>query len=113
MEGKRIRQLREEKGISLNKLSEITGISKSYLSFLERGIQKNPSIYILEKLAEALQTEVGVLIKKHPIPPKDYKIKEEPSILKLHVELSEKDLEKEKYKRVKELLEILNEPSGS
>ncbi|RHW42539.1 XRE family transcriptional regulator [Neobacillus notoginsengisoli] len=110
MEGRRIRKLRTEKGMSLNKLSELTGISKSYLSFLERGIQRNPSIDVLEKLAAALQVSVDVFINKE----KDAKaVNGGTGILKLHVELSEKDMEPEKIKRVKELLEILNEPGSN
>lgn len=108
MEGIRIRKLRTEQGMSLNRLSELTGISKSYLSLLERGIQKNPSIVVLEKLAEALQVSLDVFIKRE----KSGDAGSGTGVVKLQVEFSEKDMAPEKFKRVKELLEILNEPGA-
>ncbi|CEG28314.1 helix-turn-helix domain-containing protein [Bacillus sp. B-jedd] len=108
MEGIRIRKLRDERGMSLNKLSGLTGISKSYLSLLERGIQKNPSIVVLEKLAEAFQVSVDVFIRRE----KAGEAGTTAGLVKLQVEFSEKDMAPEKFKRVKELLEILNEPGA-
>ncbi len=64
MDGKKIKILRDEKGISLSKLSEMTGISKSYLSLLEREIQTNPGLDILEKLAATFDVEVDELVGK-------------------------------------------------
>ncbi len=60
----RIKQLRLLKGYSINTLSEKTGVSKSYLSYIERGIQKNPSLQILSKLANALGTTVEDLLEE-------------------------------------------------
>ena len=59
----RIKQLRLLKGYSINALSEKTGVSKSYLSYIERGIQKNPSLQILSKLAHSLGTTVEDLLE--------------------------------------------------
>lgn len=52
--GGRIRQLREERGISLSRLAEEAGLSKGYLSALERDEQSNPSLDAVAKLAGAL-----------------------------------------------------------
>ena len=41
-----IKEVRRKNGISIRKLSEMTGISKTYLSDLENN-HYNPSIYIL------------------------------------------------------------------
>ena len=41
-----------------------TGVSKSYLSYIERGIQKNPSLQILSKLANSLGTTVEDLLEE-------------------------------------------------
>lgn len=60
----RIKQLRLLKGYSINALSEKTGVSKSYLSYIERGIQKNPSLQILSKLANSLGTTVEDLLEE-------------------------------------------------
>ena len=62
MVGNRIKQLRLKKRYSINELSEKSGVSKSYLSYIERGIQKNPSLQVLEKLASTLETDVEDLL---------------------------------------------------
>ncbi|MFT9849613.1 helix-turn-helix domain-containing protein [Aneurinibacillus sp. REN35] len=54
MIGRRLRQLRVEKGLSLSELAERAGVAKSYISSIERDIQKNPSIQFLEKIAAVL-----------------------------------------------------------
>ena len=60
----KIRQLREKKGFSLNKLAEIAGISKAYLSQLENNVSKQPSAEILFKIATALGTTIADLLEK-------------------------------------------------
>lgn len=62
MIGKRVQQLRKEKGLSLTELAERAGVAKSYISSLERDIQKNPSIQFLEKIAAVLKVPVDRLI---------------------------------------------------
>ncbi|MBP1967075.1 helix-turn-helix domain-containing protein [Paenibacillus aceris] len=62
MIGKRVQQLRKEKGLSLTELAERAGVAKSYISSLERDIQKNPSIQFLEKIAAVLKVPVERLI---------------------------------------------------
>lgn len=62
MIGKRVQQLRKEKGMSLTELAERAGVAKSYISSLERDIQKNPSIQFLEKIATVLRVPVERLI---------------------------------------------------
>ncbi|MEI2666688.1 helix-turn-helix domain-containing protein [Rossellomorea sp. LJF3] len=54
MVGDKIKILREKRGLTIIELSTKSGISKSYLSSIERGIQKNPSIQVLEKISDAL-----------------------------------------------------------
>ncbi|KAB2336085.1 helix-turn-helix domain-containing protein [Cytobacillus depressus] len=62
MVGMRIKRLRMEKGLSINELSEKAGVSKSYLSYIERGIQQNPSLQVLSRLAKTLSTDVEDLL---------------------------------------------------
>lgn len=62
MVGSRIKRLRILKGYSINELSEKAGVAKSYLSYIERGIQKNPSLQVLSKLANTLDTSVEELL---------------------------------------------------
>ncbi len=54
MIGDRVKELRKEKGISLTELADKAGVAKSYLSSLERNLQKNPSIQFLEKISNVL-----------------------------------------------------------
>lgn len=54
MIGKRIQKLRLEKGLSLSDVADRAGVAKSYLSTIERDIQKNPSISFIEKVASVL-----------------------------------------------------------
>ena len=52
-----IKYFRSLKNLTQEKLSEISGISKDYLSEIERG-KKTPSIKRLIKIAEALDRDV-------------------------------------------------------
>jgi transcriptional regulator with XRE-family HTH domain len=57
----RIRNLRLEKGWSLDKLSQVTGLSKSYLSQIEN-CEKTPPVSTLTKIAFGLAEDVITLI---------------------------------------------------
>lgn len=54
----RMKQIRKEKGITLTDLANKTGISIGYLSHLENGTRKNPSIEIMDKISKALNESV-------------------------------------------------------
>lgn len=58
MYNNKIRELRKKKGMTLEKLSDKTGISIGYLSHLERGSRENPTITVMEKIAYALNKTV-------------------------------------------------------
>ncbi|MCF8563944.1 helix-turn-helix domain-containing protein [Alicyclobacillus tolerans] len=62
MIGKRIQQLRLARGLSLSELAERADIAKSYLSAIERNIQGNPSIQVIEKLASVLNVSIQALL---------------------------------------------------
>lgn len=62
MVGKRIHELRKSKGLSLSELAERAGVAKSYLSNVERGIQSNPSIHFLEKVAKVFDVPIESLL---------------------------------------------------
>ena len=53
-----IKKIRKDKGISLNKLHNLSGVSKSYLSNLENNKTFNPTMFILKKISEALQVDI-------------------------------------------------------
>lgn len=56
--GERIREIREEKGYSLEDLSRITGMSPSVLSQIENHMS-SPSLGVLIKLSKALEVPLG------------------------------------------------------
>ncbi len=53
-----VKEIREEKGMTLVKLSELSGVSVGYLCHLEKGSRKNPSIEIMEKISKALNKSI-------------------------------------------------------
>lgn len=57
-----LRYYRRLRGLSLKELEEKTGITASYINRLERGYKKSPSLGLVEKLAEALNVPVYVLL---------------------------------------------------
>jgi ribosome-binding protein aMBF1 (putative translation factor) len=59
--GKRVREIRERKDISQEKLGELAGLHRTYVSSLERG-KRNVSLVNIEKLAKALDVTMGELI---------------------------------------------------
>jgi transcriptional regulator with XRE-family HTH domain len=70
--GVRIRNRREDLGLSLNALSEQAKVSKGYLSQLENADASNPSIDTLGRIAEALELPLEELVSE-PRPPEPAK----------------------------------------
>ncbi|GAB3792196.1 helix-turn-helix domain-containing protein [Virgibacillus kimchii] len=62
MIGKNIKKLREEKGLSLSECAQRANISKSYFSNIERNLNQNPSIHVLEKIAAVLEVDINMLV---------------------------------------------------
>ncbi len=52
--GARIKELRTAKGVSTNKLSNMAGLSQSYVRNLEEGKYDNPTVESLELICDAL-----------------------------------------------------------
>lgn len=59
--GHRIREFRQERGLTLVQLAEKVVISPSYLSGIERGVKK-PSLSVLNKLSGAMNIPVSYLV---------------------------------------------------
>ncbi len=59
--GKRIKQLREEKGISIEDLSSLTGFDPKRLEDIENG-KEQPQLGTVMKLSKALDSAVGRLV---------------------------------------------------
>ena len=61
--GKKIRELREELGMSQAQLSGHGGLSQGYLSQLENDEVQNPSAAVIFRLAQALHVDPRVLMQ--------------------------------------------------
>ena len=55
----KIKKIRNEKGITLEKLANLAGISPGYLCHLERGNRKNPSIEVMNNISNALNKSIA------------------------------------------------------
>ncbi|WHY96104.1 helix-turn-helix domain-containing protein [Peribacillus simplex] len=64
MIGYRVKSLREERKMSISELSAKSGVAKSYISSLERNLQTNPTILVLEKIANILCIKVDALLNE-------------------------------------------------
>ncbi|NGY90078.1 helix-turn-helix transcriptional regulator [Bacillus megaterium] len=62
MIGRRVKEIRVKKKLSLSQLAERAEIAKSYLSNIERDICINPTIDVVEKLAKSLKVHPAVLL---------------------------------------------------
>jgi transcriptional regulator with XRE-family HTH domain len=59
--GKRLREVREVAGVSQEKLAELAGLHRTYVSSIERG-KRNVSLVNIERLAVALGVTMGALM---------------------------------------------------
>jgi len=58
--GKKIQGLRKDNKLTQEKLAEMTGLDRTYISDIERGV-RNPSLKSLQKLAGALKISISDL----------------------------------------------------
>ncbi|MBU4274775.1 helix-turn-helix domain-containing protein [Patescibacteria group bacterium] len=61
--GKNIKKIRQEKGISQDRLSKLADLSLNTVVTVESGANPNPTIETLIKIAKALEVGVNELIK--------------------------------------------------
>ena len=104
MIGKNIYEIRKKKGLSLSELAERANISKSYLSNIERNLNWNPSIHVMEKIARVLNVDLKKLLKtgntnEEQLPDKEW--------LDLANELKESGIDKEQLQEYKTLIEFI------
>ena len=60
--GKRLKELRLQKGLSQEALANIADLDRTYIPSIEKG-ERNVSITVMEKLAKALGVEINKLIE--------------------------------------------------
>ncbi len=61
---KNIKRLRQEKGISQDRLSKLADLSLNTIVNLEAGNNPNPTIETIEKIAKALGVSIEELLKE-------------------------------------------------
>lgn len=61
--GKRLTQLRKEKGLTTNKLANMAGVSQSHLREIELG-KRNPTVEILSYFCDALDISLSNFFKE-------------------------------------------------
>ena len=58
-----IKKLRAKKGLSLEKIARLADLSLNTIVKVENGVNTNPTIETLQKIAKALNVQVDDLIK--------------------------------------------------
>lgn len=100
--GNNIKRIRLRKGMTLSDLAERAQISKSYLSSIERDLNQNPSIHIIEKIASVLVVDFRTIIGSEPT---QYYIYEEEWI-KFVNELKKSGVDKDQLQEYKMVIEF-------
>lgn len=107
MIGKNIYEIRKRKGLTLSELAGRSNISKSYLSNIERNLNRNPSIQVMGKIALVLDVDLKMLLRseineeEEKLPDKEW--------IDLVSELKESGIEKEEYKTLIEFIKWQNQ----
>jgi transcriptional regulator with XRE-family HTH domain len=63
--GKNVQRIRSSRDLSQEELGELSGLHRTYISGIERGI-RNPTLTVIVKIAAALGVEPGQLLKGLP-----------------------------------------------
>lgn len=58
-----IKKFRKKKGISQDKLSKLADITHTTLAKIESGVNNNPTIKTLQRIAQALNVKIDDLLK--------------------------------------------------
>lgn len=63
--GKKIRQIRQEKGLSVYRVAKDVGLTRdSTLHAIESGASKNPSVYTIKKICDYLEITIDDLLNE-------------------------------------------------
>ena len=100
-----IRSLREDKGLTQEKLAKDSGLTRGYISRLESGeyLDDSPSVKTLRQIAEGLKEPVELILTKAGITQDDYiKSASTPTFLR-----AKYDLNKEQIASVEAYIEVI------
>ena len=105
MIGSNISTIRKRRGLTLSELADRANISKSYLSNLERNLNKNPSIQVIEKISTVLDVDLITLLQVNP--QEESKQLLESEWLDFIHELKDSGIEKEQLQQYKAVFEFI------
>lgn len=111
MVGSKIKELRLKSNMSISALATKAGISKGYISDIEKGVKGNPSIDVLEKIANALNVNVSELFDTNSHLEND-NLDELEDDMKLLFSKAKK-LSKENRQKVLKMMEIFTEENNN
>ena len=60
--GERLRRLRTQRGLTQEKLTELAGLDKNYVTEAERG-KANPTLRTIGRLADVLGVDIAALVQ--------------------------------------------------
>jgi XRE family transcriptional regulator, master regulator for biofilm formation len=107
MIGRNIYQIRRKRGYSLSELAERAGVSKSYLSNIERDLNQNPSIQVVKRIAVVLDVDVKAIIGSETNNNEETQQLVESEWLDFVMELKESGMDKEKIPEFRTLIEFI------
>lgn len=61
--GSRIRELRKERGLSQEKLAELSDVHRNFIGFIERG-ERNAGIQTFIAIAKGLDIHLGLMLEE-------------------------------------------------
>ena len=105
MIGTTIYEIRKKKGLTLSELAERANISKSYLSNIERNLNRNPSIQVVKKIAFVLNIDLKILLTSD-LDQEDYQ-QPDKEWIDLANELKESGIGKEELREYKTLIKFI------
>ena len=63
--GTNLKRLRQDRGLSQEELAFESGLHRTYISGVERGV-RNPTVLVLEEIAAALKVHAAKLLEETP-----------------------------------------------
>ncbi|MCM3115091.1 helix-turn-helix domain-containing protein [Neobacillus sp. MER 74] len=105
MIGRNIYEIRMKNGLTLSELAERSGISKSYLSNIERSLNQNPSIQVINKIALVLNVDLKTLLENETSQKEEVILDHD--VIALVKEIKESGIKKEQIEEYKTLIEFI------
>ncbi len=110
MIGSNINNIRKRRGLTLSELADRANVSKSYLSNIERNLNQNPSIQVIEKIAAVLDVDLTNILHADATVETQHLLENE--WLDFIHELKESGIEKEQIKEYKNVIEFIKWQQG-